>query len=82
MKVDQAPNIAINNINNFPNIIFPVMWLEEVSSVLLLNWSGDLIPGVVGLFGLVVIIIGEKESEVRFPSSYDKRYINVYLVSE
>ncbi|CAB3233520.1 unnamed protein product [Arctia plantaginis] len=29
MKVDQAPNIAINNINNFPNIIFPVMWLEE-----------------------------------------------------
>lgn len=49
---------------------------------MLLNWSGDLIPGGVGLFGLVVIIIGEKESEVRFPSSYDKRYINVYLVSE
>ncbi|KAJ0183011.1 hypothetical protein K1T71_000987 [Dendrolimus kikuchii] len=29
MKVDRAPNIRINNINNFPDIMFPVMWLEE-----------------------------------------------------
>ncbi|CAD0206846.1 unnamed protein product [Chrysodeixis includens] len=29
MKVDRASNIPINNINKFPDMIFPVMWLEE-----------------------------------------------------
>ncbi|KAJ8706402.1 hypothetical protein PYW08_011028 [Mythimna loreyi] len=29
LKVDRAPNIPINNINNFPDTIFPVMWIEE-----------------------------------------------------
>ncbi|XP_049883784.1 scavenger receptor class B member 1 [Pectinophora gossypiella] len=29
LKVDRAPNIPINNIHRFPDIIFPVMWLEE-----------------------------------------------------
>ncbi|KAG6457055.1 hypothetical protein O3G_MSEX010083 [Manduca sexta] len=29
MKVDKAPNVYINSIDKFPNIIFPVMWLEE-----------------------------------------------------
>ncbi|XP_060808892.1 scavenger receptor class B member 1 isoform X1 [Amyelois transitella] len=29
LKVDRAPNIMINNINKFPDIIFPVMWIEE-----------------------------------------------------
>lgn len=29
MKVDRAPNIRINNVNNFPDMMFPVMWLEE-----------------------------------------------------
>lgn len=29
LKVDQAPNIRVNNINKFPSIVFPVMWVEE-----------------------------------------------------
>ncbi|XP_052749124.1 scavenger receptor class B member 1 [Galleria mellonella] len=29
LKVDRAPNIMINNINRFPDIIFPIMWVEE-----------------------------------------------------
>lgn len=29
IKVDRAANIRINQINQFPDIIFPVMWLEE-----------------------------------------------------
>lgn len=29
MKVDKAPSVYVNNINKFPDIIFPVMWLEE-----------------------------------------------------
>lgn len=30
IKVDKAAKIHINKINMFPDIIFPVMWLEEV----------------------------------------------------
>ncbi|CAG9794598.1 unnamed protein product [Diatraea saccharalis] len=29
LKVDRAPDIGVNNINKFPDIIFPVMWIEE-----------------------------------------------------
>lgn len=29
MKVDRAPGITVNNIDKFPDMIFPVMWLEE-----------------------------------------------------
>lgn len=29
LKVDRAPDIGVNNINKFPDIIFPVMWVEE-----------------------------------------------------
>ncbi|XP_063632607.1 scavenger receptor class B member 1 isoform X3 [Cydia splendana] len=29
IKVSRAPNIYVNSINKFPDIIFPVMWIEE-----------------------------------------------------
>ncbi|XP_061727775.1 scavenger receptor class B member 1 [Cydia pomonella] len=29
LKVSRAPNIYVNSINKFPDIIFPVMWIEE-----------------------------------------------------
>ncbi|XP_028172465.1 scavenger receptor class B member 1 [Ostrinia furnacalis] len=29
LKVDRAPDIRVNNIHRFPDIIFPVMWVEE-----------------------------------------------------
>ncbi|CAH0712801.1 unnamed protein product, partial [Brenthis ino] len=29
IKVDQAPNIKVNNIHKFPDIVFPVMWVQE-----------------------------------------------------
>ncbi|XP_063372288.1 scavenger receptor class B member 1 isoform X2 [Cydia amplana] len=29
IRVSRAPNIYVNSINKFPNIIFPVMWIEE-----------------------------------------------------
>ncbi|CAK1546487.1 unnamed protein product [Leptosia nina] len=29
LKVDRAANIRVNNIHKFPDIVFPVMWLQE-----------------------------------------------------
>ncbi|GBP20291.1 Scavenger receptor class B member 1 [Eumeta japonica] len=29
LKVDRAPNIGTNNINKFPSMVFPIMWVEE-----------------------------------------------------
>ncbi|XP_050685744.1 scavenger receptor class B member 1 [Leptidea sinapis] len=29
LKVDRAANIRINNIHKFPDMVFPIMWLEE-----------------------------------------------------
>ncbi|CAH2056079.1 unnamed protein product, partial [Iphiclides podalirius] len=29
LKVNRAPNIKVNNIHKFPDIMFPVMWIEE-----------------------------------------------------
>ncbi|XP_045538328.1 scavenger receptor class B member 1 [Papilio machaon] len=29
LKVNRAPNIKVNNIHKFPDMMFPVMWIEE-----------------------------------------------------
>ncbi|CAG9577041.1 unnamed protein product [Danaus chrysippus] len=29
LKVDRAPNIMVNDIHKFPDIIFPIMWVQE-----------------------------------------------------
>lgn len=39
LKVDQAPNV--NTVSNFPSIIFPIMWVEEVKQLLRLNFKYD-----------------------------------------
>lgn len=48
MKVNRAPNIMVNNINNFPDMMFPVMWLEEVSTKFfrIVNSKKNCIQGV------------------------------------
>jgi scavenger receptor class B, member 1 len=45
LKVDRAPDIGVNNINKFPDVIFPVMWIEEVHILLLPILKGAPSPG-------------------------------------
>ncbi|CAH2988244.1 unnamed protein product [Chilo suppressalis] len=76
LKVDRAPDIGINSINKFPDIIFPVMWVEEgIHEVTTPIWRWIYLATTVGpvaapLLSYSMIILGLLVLIVMFIKAY------------